>query len=186
MRLFIAIEIPDPIKTELAKLQNELRRAQADVSWTKPENIHLTLRFLGEIAEGRLEALKRVCADAAAEFAPFTLTLDGAGVFPNFRRPRVLWAGLAGEIEVAARLQRRLEAGLAALGLAPDDKPFKPHLTLGRVKSAKNARQAAAMAEIYKLPALSFGVGGIVLMKSELRPAGARYTPLAQSALSQS
>src|SRR5262249_43454529 len=181
MRTFIAVEIPEQIKTELAKLQNDLRRAQADVSWTKPENIHLTLRFLGEIAEGRLEALKRICADSAAEFRPFTLALNGAGVFPNFRQPRVLWAGLAGEIEIAAQLQKRLEDGLVSVGFAPEDKPFKPHLTVGRVKSGKNARQVAAMAEIYQFPSLSFEVGEIVLMKSELHPAGSRYMPLAKS-----
>src|SRR5689334_4831235 len=151
MRTFIAIELPEQIKTELAKLQNELRRAQADVSWTKPENIHLTLRFLGEIQERQLEALKRVCAESAAEFAPFRLALKEAGVFPNFRQPRVLWAGLAGELEAAARLQRHLEEGVVSLGFAPGDKPFKPHLTVGRVKSGKNARQVAALAEIAEL-----------------------------------
>jgi len=186
MRTFIAIGLPGPIKTELAKLQNELRRAQADVSWTKPENLHLTLRFLGEVEEGRLEALKRVCAESAAEFAPFTLRLNGTGVFPNFRQPRVLWAGLAGEIDAAARLQRRLEEGVVSLGFGPEDKPFKPHLTVGRVKSGRNARQVAALAEIADLPALSFEVGEIVLMKSELHAAGARYTPLHKSFLSQS
>jgi 2'-5' RNA ligase len=186
MRTFIAIEIPEQVKTELARLQSDLRRVQADVSWTKPENIHLTLRFLGEVEEKKLEALKRVCAESAAEFAPFVLALKGAGVFPNFRQPRVLWAGLAGETETAARLQRRLEEGLVSLGFAPEDKPFKPHLTVGRVKSGKNARQVAALAEIAELPALSFEVGEIVLMKSELHTAGARYTPLAKCVLSQS
>src|SRR6185369_14737661 len=108
IRLFIAIEIPDPIKAELTKLQNLLRRAQADISWTKPENIHLTLHFLGEVEEGRLEILKQRCAVSAAEFAPFMMTLDGAGVFPDFRRPRVLWAGLSGELEIATQLQKQI------------------------------------------------------------------------------
>jgi 2'-5' RNA ligase len=185
MRTFIAIEIPDSIKTELAKLQNDLRRAQADVSWEKQENIHLTLRFLGEVEEEGLVVMKQVCAEIAADFAPFMLTLNGVGAFPNFRQPRVLWAGLAGEIKIAAQLQKRLEERVDSLGFKPDDKPFKPHLTVGRVKSGKNARQAAALAEIYQLPALSFEVSEIVLMRSELHASGARYTTLAKSALSQ-
>src|SRR5262249_20105479 len=133
MRTFIAIEMPKQIKAALARLQQDLRRAQADVSWTRQENFHLTLRFLGEVEERRLEALKQVCAESAAEFAPFTLRLGGAGVFPNLRRPRVLWAGLAGDVEIAAALQRRLEAGLVSIGFAPEDKAFSPHLTIGRV-----------------------------------------------------
>lgn len=186
MRTFIAIEIPEAVKTVLSVMQNELRRAQADINWTKPENIHLTLRFLGEVDEKRLEDVKRSCAEAAAEFAPFTLKLNGAGVFPNFRQPKVLWAGLAGELEIAGKLQRRLEAGLTSLGFAPEDKPFKPHLTIGRVKSPKNARQVAALTEIQTLPDLPFEVQEIVLMKSELHSAGARYTSLAKFSLGQS
>lgn len=185
MRTFIAIEITEEIKTALSAMQKELRRAQADVTWTKLENIHLTLRFLGEVEEKQLEDVKRICAEASAQFAPFTLKLNGAGVFPNFRQPKVLWAGLAGELEAAGKLQRRLEAELTSLGFAPEDKPFKPHLTIGRVKSPKNARQVAALTEIQTLPDLPFEVRGIVLMKSELHPAGARYTPLAKFSLGQ-
>ncbi len=180
MRTFIAIEIPAAIKMELAKLQAELRRTGADVGWTNPDNIHLTLRFLGEIEEARLTGLKQLCVEIAAEFQPFTLRLKDTGYFPNFKQPRVLWAGLAGEISIAQELQRRLEAGLTALGFDPEDKPFKPHLTIGRVKSSKNIQQLVAKSDMYPLPELSFEVGEIVVMKSELHPAGARYTPQAK------
>lgn len=183
MRLFVAIEIPEAIQTALAGMQQELRRAQADINWTKPENIHLTLRFLGEVEAGRVDALKRVCNETAARFRPFVLQMSGAGVFPNFRQPRVLWAGLSGETETAATLQKQLEAGLVASGFAREDKPFKPHLTIGRVKSPKNAGQVAALTEIYEVPDCSFEVREIVLMRSELLPAGARYTPLIKSSL---
>lgn len=183
MRTFIAIEIPDAVKAALSAMQRELQRAGADVSWTGPENFHLTLRFLGEVEEKRLEEVKRVCGNAAATVPPFTLHLNGTGVFPNFRQPRVLWAGLAGEIEVARELQARVETGLVSLGFAPEDKPFKPHLTVGRVKSPKNARQVAALTEIHSLPELSFEVREIVLMKSDLHSTGARYTALARSEL---
>ncbi len=186
MRLFIAIEIPDAIKTELSKLQTELRRAGADVSWTKPENIHLTLRFLGEVGEWQLDDLKRLCAEIAAEFQPFSLRLKDTGYFPNFRQPRVLWVGLAGETGIAAELQERLEEGLITIGFDQQDKPFKAHLTIGRVKSGKNVKQLVAASDMYPLPELSFEVGEIVLMKSDLHPAGARYTALIRCPLLRS
>ena len=183
MRTFIAIEIPSEVKSALAALQDELRRAGADVSWTRPENIHLTLRFLGEVDERRIGEVEKVCVSSAAEFQPFTLSLNETGVFPNARQPRVLWAGLAGEIEKAVEMQRRLDEGLAMIGFEREEKGFRPHLTLGRLKSNKKAREMLALVGAHQVPALSFAVTEIVLMKSELHPAGARYTPLAKASL---
>jgi 2'-5' RNA ligase len=183
MRTFIAIEIPSEIKAALASLQNEMRRAGADVSWTRPENIHLTLKFLGEVDERRIGEIEKVCADMAAEFQPFTLSLNETGVFPNARQPRVLWAGLAGEIEKAVEMQRRLDEGLALIGFEREEKEFHPHLTIGRVKSNKKTREMLSLAGAHQVPALSFVVAELVLMKSELHPAGARYTPLAKASL---
>jgi RNA 2',3'-cyclic 3'-phosphodiesterase len=183
MRTFIAIEIPAAIKTALAALQNDLRRAAAEVSWTRPENIHLTLRFLGEITEQQSQAIAVACEETAAQFPPFTLNLDAPGFFPNTHQPRVLWAGLRGEVEAARQLQLQLEQRLLVIGLPRADKSFQPHLTIGRIKSGKNAGQLVALADLYDLPALSFTVDEIVLMKSELHPAGARYTPLSRARL---
>jgi len=184
MRTFIAIEIPSEVKSALAALQDELRRAGADVSWTRPENIHLTLRFLGEVDERRIGEVEKVCVASAAEFRPFTLSLNDTGVFPNARQPRVLWAGLAGEIEKAVEMRKRINDGLALIGFEREDKDFRPHLTIGRVKSTKKTRELLAIAEARQVPALSFVVTEIVLMKSELHPAGARYTPIAKVSLS--
>ena len=180
MRTFIAIELPDTVKAELANLQAELRQTGADVTWTKPDNIHLTLRFLGEVEERQLDELKQLCAETAAAFQPFSLALKDTGYFPNFRQPRVLWVGLAGEMEIAKQLQKRLDAELIARGFNQEDKPFKPHLTLGRVKSGKNLKLLVAKADMYSLPELSFEADELVLFKSELLPAGARYTALAK------
>jgi len=185
MRLFIAIEIPKEIKDELHKLQNELRRAGAEVSWTRPENIHLTLRFLGEVGEYQLEELKRLCVETAAEFHSFKLQLKDTGYFPGFRNPRVLWVGLAGQVSAAGEVQKRLEEGLISIGFDQEDKPFKPHLTIGRVKSGKNVKPLVAASDMYPLPELPFEVGEIVLMKSELQSAGAQYTPLVIAPLKQ-
>jgi 2'-5' RNA ligase len=183
MRTFIAIEIPAEIKTALSGLQTELRRAGADVSWTKPENIHLTLKFLGEIEEKLVGEIERVCVEISAQFQPFALDLNRTGVFPNARQPRVLWAGLSGEIEKAVEIQRRLDERLMTIGFDREEKSFRPHLTIGRVKSNRKTRELLAMADSYQLPRLAFGVKEMVVMKSELHPAGARYTVLARAVM---
>lgn len=183
MRTFIAIEIPTEIKTALAALQDDLRRADAQVSWTRPENIHLTLKFLGEIAEPQIKEIAAACADTAARFQPFTLSLSQPGTFPRAKQPRVLWAGLDGDVENARQIQAQLEERLATFGLAREEKGFRLHLTIGRVKSHRNARQLIQLADAYTLPTWSFTVREIVLMKSELHRDGARYTPLARAPL---
>ena len=184
MRIFIAIELPSEIKSALAALQTELRRAGADVSWTKPENLHLTLNFLGEVDEKRIVEVEQACVSSAAEFQPFTLILNDTGVFPNARQPRVLWAGLSGEVENVVEIHRRLDERLALIGFKREEKRFHPHLTIGRLKSNKKIRELLALADEHRLPALSFVVAEIVMMKSELHPAGAEYTPMAKVSLS--
>src|SRR5262249_58238136 len=121
MRTFIAIEIPSEIRSGLAVLQNELRRAGAEVSWTKPENIHLTLKFLGEVDERRIGEVEKVCVDSAAEFPSFALSLGATGVFPNSRQPRVFWAGLSGDVAKTDEMRRRLDAGLAVICLGHEE-----------------------------------------------------------------
>jgi 2'-5' RNA ligase len=183
MRTFIAIEIPSEIKSALAALQTELRRAGADVNWTKPENLHLTLNFLGEVDEKRIVEVEKACVLSAAEFHPFTLSLNDTGVFPNERQPRVLWAGLSGDVGNVVEMHRRLDERLAMIGFKRDEKKVHPHLTIGRLKSNKKTRELIALADAYQLPSLSFVVTEIVLMKSELHPAGSKYTPMAKAYL---
>jgi RNA 2',3'-cyclic 3'-phosphodiesterase len=185
MRTFIAIEIPSEIKSALAALQTGLRRAGADVSWTKPENLHMTLKFLGEVDERRIVEVEKACVLSAAEFQPFTLSLNDTGVFPNAKQPRVLWAGLSGEVENVVEMHRRLDERLALIRFKPEGKKFHPHLTIGRLKSNKKIRELLALAYAYQLPALSFAVTEIVLMKSELHPAGSKYTPIVKACLSK-
>jgi RNA 2',3'-cyclic 3'-phosphodiesterase len=183
MRTFIAIEIPSEVRSALAALQTELRRAGADVSWTKPENIHLTLNFLGEVDERRIGEVENVCVASAAEFQPFTLSLNDTGVFPNARQPRVLWVGLAGEIGKTGEMRERIDDGLKLIGFKREEKDFRPHLTIGRMKSNRKIRKLLALADARQVPASPFMVTEIVLMKSELLPAGARYTQVARASL---
>ena len=180
MRTFIALELPDDVRTVLAAAQQELQAAQADVSWTRPESLHLTLKFLGEIEAGQVGAVSEACARSVAGSGPFKLSVRDVGMLPNAKQPRVFYAGLRGETETLMQVQARLEGALAALGFAKESRAFRPHITLGRVKSARNLRELVACATRLRLATDEFEVVEIVLMQSELRPAGARYSPLAR------
>jgi 2'-5' RNA ligase len=180
MRTFIAIEISTEVKSAVAAVQNELSRAEADIAWINSEDIHLTLKFLGEIDKQQFTAIQEACVETATRFHPFTLSIRGTGVFPNPRHPRVLWVGLAGETETLEDLQEQLDERMASIGFEPEEKDFRPHLTIGRLKSNRNVKDLLARADAYSLPNLSFEVGEIVLMKSDLSPAGARYSELAK------
>lgn len=178
MRTFIAIELPAAIKNALAAAQDELREARAQVSWTKPDNLHLTLKFLGEIEAAQINSIAQACAETACQYGALSLQLEQLGCFPNPRQPRIVWAGLAGDLAALAELQKQLEDRLAALGLTHDIKPFRPHLTLGRIKAPPKGNQLAEAVAAYRLPTLGFTVSEIVLMQSQLDPAGSIYTPL--------
>ncbi|MBI1764166.1 MAG: RNA 2',3'-cyclic phosphodiesterase [Acidobacteria bacterium] len=183
MRIFVAIELPAEIKTELGRAQTALRQTRAAVSWTKSENLHLTLRFLGEVETARLPALKRACAETAQQSAPFALGLDGLGFFPTAHKPKVIWAGLHDAAQALASLQQALQDRLAALGFPPEDKPFHPHLTFGRIKTPGGTKPLAECVAAYVLPPLPFAVTELVLLQSQLRAGGSLYTPLLRAPL---
>jgi 2'-5' RNA ligase len=154
-----------------------LRRADLPLRWTRPEALHLTLKFLGETAPEALDDITRVISEAAALTAPFTLRLHGTGAFPSLARPRVLWIGADPAPELL-RLQAEMGHALEPLGFAPEPGPFRPHLTLGRVR-----RGAERSAELRRLPELLSGVRfeaalpvpSLELMRSHLAPEGSRY-----------
>src|SRR5262245_25306642 len=183
MRIFIAIEIPSEIKYALLALQADLRRADADVTWTTLENMHPTLKYIGEVDEGRIVEVEKACVALGAEFTPFTLSLNGIGVFPNAKEPRVLWAGVSGEVDNLVEMHRRSDESPALVGFDRYDS-YRPHLTIGRVRSNKNTCTLLALANAYRLPALSFVVTEIVVMKSEQHPAGKQYITIAKASLS--
>lgn len=175
IRAFIAIRLPADTLHVLDAVTGELKPRVPDraVTWVKPANMHLTLRFLGDTPESQLEALSAALDVAAAEHRPFTLQLGQLGAFPTERRPRVVWVGLAGETEAAAALQRALDAVLVPLGWRPDSKKFSPHLTLGRVKREDERINLPWGKAV--IPA-TFIVSEIHLMESQLRPQGPLYT----------
>ncbi len=183
MRTFIAVELDPPLKDRLGELVRRLKRTGADVRWIGPEGMHLTLKFLGEVAESDAAAVEAVLKGAAAVHARFPLTLQGTGWFPPGPRPRVLWAGINDEPGLSA-LYLHLETELERLGYPRETREFHPHLTLGRVKGPSRMREV--MAELEKDKETVFGsmtAAKMTFFESILKPDGAVYRPLAEVAL---
>lgn len=178
IRSFIAIELPDNVRRLLEKLILELRKSEAAVGWVRPERVHLTLKFLGNVGPDIIEQIKPVLAEIASRASSFRLDVAGCGAFPTIKAPRVIWAGLS-DSEPLIRLQKEVEAGMIPFGFEPENRPFRPHLTIGRVKGRQRlqALQQILLAS-QGFTAEPFDVVELVLYKSELRPDGARYTPL--------
>ena len=187
IRAFIAIDLPPNVKGALgdvaATLAGRVPRGAlgtAAVRWMRPEQMHLTLRFLGDTPADRLPALFAALDGLAADRAPFALHLTEVGCFPNTRRPRVVWVGLGGAEQALATLVAALEAALRPLGWPPEDKPFRAHLTLGRVKDERAAQGVEWAAAV---PPLPVPVTAVHLIESQLRPDGPRYFVRHASAL---
>jgi 2'-5' RNA ligase len=182
LRLFVAVVLPAAWHEALAAAQEELRRAGLRLRYVRPEGIHLTLKFLGETPAARLRAISAALGAAAVGADACTIELSGAGTFGPRRRPRVVWYGLAGELDGLAALQQRVEERLGAVGFAREGREFRPHLTLARVPDdlppAEAERVGPAVERLRTRPAQPFRVEAIVLMQSRLGPGGARYTVL--------
>jgi len=179
IRAFLAVELPDSLRPGLAQVQGELKRSRADVRWVPVGNIHLTLKFFGNVPEDEIAALARAARAATAEAAPLQLQVTIAGAFPSPLSPRVVWLGLGGDVLPLTQLFYRLEKAFAALGYLPEGRAFNPHLTLGRVKSPANRERLAGM--LAKMPPLDwppFTVKELILFQSVLSPQGSKYTPL--------
>jgi 2'-5' RNA ligase len=185
IRSFVALELPDEVRTALADLQGDLK-AEAppkSVRWTRPASIHLTLQFLGDVAPGQVEAIADALRGVCAGYAPFSFELKSLGVFPNSSRPRVVWVGVAEPSGTLVAVQKGVTQALAPLGFEPEKRAYTPHLTIGR---ADRHASRAALAEVGELVTRSqVGTLGqvhaehLTLMKSDLQPSGAVYTPLA-------
>jgi 2'-5' RNA ligase len=181
IRAFIAIEIPDGIRRELARLQDRLRRSGVRVRWVSTDTMHLTVKFLGDVPDTDIPAICEAMKKVAARVKPFELEVTSLGAFPPRGAPRVLWAGLEGDVEVLAKLVGDMnEAILDAIGLEPEHRRFHAHLTLGRVKSTKGVESLTEeMRAAAPVQSGRFGVDEMVLFMSELRHEGARHTPMA-------
>jgi 2'-5' RNA ligase len=184
MRLFIAVFPPLPVQQAAFALEEALRRPGDLVSWVKRENLHYTVRFLGDLGEDGGRRAAEAVHEAAAAHARFDAELGAVGAFPDARRARVLWASLAEGAEPFTELSRSLEAGLRRRGFERAERPFSPHLTIGRVRNPKEdwTERLAAV----RLPApetLRFTVDRLLLMRSQLSPKGSTYTIQAEGML---
>jgi len=178
LRCFIAIGIPDSIKREIGNLLDILKKHGVDIKWVVLENMHLTLKFLGNTSDALLPRLSESIFAIVSSYEPFYIKIYNTGVFPNKKYPRVIWTGVDNS-EILMKLQSDIEHSMSLLGYKKEDKQFKPHLTLGRVRSQKGIINIVNELDNFKDKEFgTFTADTIKLMKSELNPKGAEYTCL--------
>ncbi len=182
IRAFICFEISERLRTYLAQIIEGGRKLHERVSWTRPGNIHLTLKFLGNITEEQRRGLEGALAELAATQAPFSVRIDRLGAFPNFRRPRVFWAGSSAANPQLVQFAAQVERAAEQFGFAREERPFTPHLTIGRAKSPSVAATVAYLRNIEFEPH-EFACKEVILMRSRLHPQGAIYEPLKRCSL---
>lgn len=180
IRSFIALPLPQEVQSAIDEISRQLASQSQGVKWVKPENIHLTLRFLGDTDPEKVPALSAGLDQIAAQQVPFCLRLGQCGAFPNLRRARVLWVGLEEEGENLHRLRHAVEELAHSLGWEQETQEFKPHLTLGRVREGGSISQ-----EIPAIPPLEFQADKIEFIESCLKPEGPQYLTLHQVKLKQ-
>jgi 2'-5' RNA ligase len=181
MRTFIAIEIPGDIKQRMADVQATLRKAAVDASWPRSEGIHLTLKFLGEVPDAQVPDIAHALRTVVQGMSRFRLEIAGTGAFPNARNARVVWIGVKGDLEKLNGVQAAIEEAMVRIGMEREERAFKPHLTLARIKYTRSRESLlSALEQVKNIRLPEFEVRSVSLMKSELKPSGAEYTELAR------
>lgn len=193
MRTFIAIEFSREVHQQLQTVCHELRAhlrsqdAPQSLRWTALDNLHLTLRFLGETTAAQAQIIATGLQEAALQHAPFALTLSGVGGFPNVRQPRVVWLGVGGDLAQLYAFQAAVEGAVQLAGFAAEERPFAAHLTLARAQRAASREQLRAvgscLATYGATTSIPVPVAAVVHMRSELRTSGPIYTPLGHFSL---
>ena len=183
VRAFVAVDIGDGIRGKLNELQRKLRKTSANVRWVKPQNIHLTLAFLGDVPVQKLPPLKTALDENIHGLEPFELEAAGTGYFGRPNRPRALWAGIV-DCPPLMELHRKTVGALQTAEIEFDDKPFSPHLTLGRIKAPTLTESLLAKLEKYKNEPLGRTcIDAAQVIQSQLKPRGAEYTVLHRTPL---
>ncbi|MFN7170872.1 MAG: RNA 2',3'-cyclic phosphodiesterase [Candidatus Omnitrophota bacterium] len=182
IRTFIAIEIPEILCAEFAQLQEELKKAEADIKWVEPKNMHLTLKFLGDTEETKITKIKESLQKISQKANSFEINFRGLGAFPNLESPRVLWIGIEKGKDKLFELATKIEDELKILGFPKEKRQFSAHLTLGRIRSFKNREKLkTTIKEKVNFKARNkMYLKEIVLFKSQLTPSGPIYTCLAK------
>lgn len=185
IRAFIAVELPGGLKLETDKLLASLKPIGAGVRWVKAINLHLTLRFLGNIEQDKIPLLENKLKDNLAGFKPFTIQFSGLGCFPNLQRPRIVWSGVGGDLERLKGLASAVEAACRQSGFGKKDKRFSAHLTIGRIKYQKKIKPLIEYLKKAEFKTDKFQVHEIVIFRSDLSPNGPNYTPLVKTKLNR-
>ena len=181
IRAFLAMDPPPEVLRRIADIQEVLKKTlRGSISWVRPEGIHLTLKFFGDIAAEDLQPISEVVSGQATGMRPLHLNIKGLGVFPGIRRPRVLWLGVGGEVAQLIALQGVLDQGFETCGIKKEERPFRAHLTLARIKSPQGLSGLDKVLEEKEAESAgSFEAKSLILFKSDLTPKGAIYTVLA-------
>lgn len=182
IRVFCAVELPREIRAAVAAHAARLRREfpEARASWARPEGLHITLKFIGEVEAARVEALTRAAGAAVEGCKPFGLSIEESGTFPSRGAARVLWLGVKDESGQLAQLQRRLERECEAAGFPRESRDFKPHLTAARLRTPNGAHALSEAHRQATFGPFHFQVSELIVIRSELGPGGSRYTPLSR------
>ena len=181
VRCFIAVEVKDPeVLKEFCLVQSRIASTGGNLKLVEEENIHLTLKFLGDVDEVKLEAVKSLVSSTS--FPQFHMEIDGVGVFPNIRRPRTIWAAVTGGVQQLSEIFNSLESDLVDLGFRREGRGFSPHITLARVRGGRNReKMAEAILGLRDQPFGDFQVDRIYLKKSVLTSQGPIYSNIASS-----
>ncbi|MCL6472495.1 MAG: RNA 2',3'-cyclic phosphodiesterase [Firmicutes bacterium] len=175
MRLFVGIELPSHLKHVLYNISEPLRSQLSNTRWVSPENIHLTLKFLGSTEDEKLDEIVNAIENAIKNFRKFYFSLDSVGGFPSSRKARVLWVGISHGSSELIELSKAIEESLAPLGFEIEKKPFKPHITLARIRIPTSIESAATQMPSGEISGRVVNVDGITIFQSRLKPTGAEY-----------
>jgi len=177
MRLFVAIELSDEARTAVARCQSKLARQDNDsrVRWTPSQNVHLTIRFLGEVPEAEVVSVSQAVESSTNAVPPFSMRIDNVGCFPTRGKVRIVWVGIEENSGAMARLAAKTESEIVAAGFPPESRPYRPHVTIGRVKDDRSGGDLRRVIGSCAFDGVEQTVDRVVVMASQLSPGGPTY-----------
>ncbi|MFH1777608.1 MAG: RNA 2',3'-cyclic phosphodiesterase [Candidatus Omnitrophota bacterium] len=185
IRTFIALNLPAQIINELSAVQKNLKDLHGKINWVSPDNIHLTLKFLGSTKTSDIDRIIHILKQTANDYSTLNVELSNMGIFPSLRNPRVIWVGLNEKTATINRLVKELNEKLTDLGFTKEERDFKPHLTIARIKQLNDKHDLSIQLAKSQPQKLSFILSEITFYKSTLTPKGAIYSSLYKAVLNR-
>ena len=184
-RMFCAFELPENLRTRIQEHAKRVREAAPDVaaSWSRPENIHLTLKFFGNVDPARVLVISAAAERVVKEFPPLQIAVGQTGVFPRPSRPQVLWIGVGDQSGALQKLQQRLDDEFALEGFSKEDRPYRPHLTIARIRRPQKVNRLADVHLGLEFSNVTLSLSELILFRSELSPKGSKYTAISRHRL---